>query len=106
MNSELCFLYVTTTNNENAKHLSRILLQEKLIACANILPQMEALYWWEGKIEEGSEALMILKTTRDKIDLVRAKLKTIHPYQTPCIAEIHIDSMNAEYQNWILNSLK
>jgi periplasmic divalent cation tolerance protein len=102
----ISFLYVTTTNFENAQTLAKVLLESKLIACANILPKMQAMYWWEGKIEGNEETVLILKTTTEKIAEVSTKLKSIHPYQTPCIAEIKLDSLNDEYALWLKSSLQ
>lgn len=103
---EIIFLYCTTTNIENAERLATQLLEEKLIACANCLPKMTALYWWENKIERNEEAVIVLKTHKNLLEKLRQRLGEIHPYQTPCIAEIKLDSINNSYRDWLLKNLE
>ena len=92
------FLYVTCTHTLEARSLSRLLLQKNLIACANIFP-MESIYWWEGKIVSGKEAVLILKTSRNKVVRTRAEIEKMHSYKVPCITEIHVKP-NAKYARW------
>lgn len=93
--------YVPCPHIECARDIARTLLQEKLIACGNILPQMQSLYVWEGKIEENPEVLLILKTSSgvDKTALEK-RLASLHPYSVPAIIKLEA-SCNAPFQEWL-----
>ncbi|MCK5425499.1 MAG: divalent-cation tolerance protein CutA, partial [Emcibacter sp.] len=81
--TEYCTLYVTVPEKEEAVALSRILLQEKLVACANISGAMTSLYEWDDKICEEAEVALLLKTRKDLADKVTERIKELHPYDTP-----------------------
>jgi periplasmic divalent cation tolerance protein len=99
------FLYVTAPTTTAAKKIARTLLAEKLVACANILPQMTAMYYWQGKLEQQSEVVLLLKTQSKLIPKARARIQKIHPYKTPCIAELPVSSLNADYSQWLTQAL-
>ncbi|WP_321423100.1 divalent-cation tolerance protein CutA [uncultured Methanobacterium sp.] len=99
-------VYVTASGVEEAKRIARNLLEDKLVACANIIPKMESIYWWEGNLEEDVESILLLKTHSESVDKVIDRVKEIHSYQTPCVLEIQIKSGSREYLDWLGNSLK
>lgn len=98
-------LYVTTPDFLQAESLGMILLNDKLAACVNIIPGMTSLYWWEGKIEKNSEAVLIIKTTADRVDEVLAAVKKNHPYQVPCAISFAIEKGNQKYVDWLISSV-
>ena len=102
-----CF-YIPCPDLQVAKNIASTLLTEKLIACANILSSGESLYWWQGKIETSKEVFLILKTDLSLVDRSRLKqrLQELHPYETACLLELSISSVNSEYEKWIQSSLK
>ncbi|MEW5805688.1 MAG: divalent cation tolerance protein CutA [Patescibacteria group bacterium] len=63
------------------------------------------MYWWEGKIEDGNEVVLIVKTTSDRFEKVRDEIARIHPFDTPCILKIDVDP-NEKYLRWIESELK
>lgn len=75
-------IYVTASGVKEAKKIARKLLEEKLVACANIIPNMESIYWWEGNLEEDVESILLLKTHSELVDKVIDRVKEIHSYQT------------------------
>ena len=83
------FFYVTAKDKREARHISKYLLQKRLIACANLFP-IESLYWWKGKIVEGKEIVLILKTIKSKVVQVRQEIEKLHSYEIPCITEIEV----------------
>lgn len=101
MGTSVRLLYVTTPTYTDAQSLAEILLNEKLIACANITQNMESMYWWKGHLERAQECVLILKTTREKVDQVILKVKTSHPYEVPCILTIPVESGNEAYLQWL-----
>lgn len=99
-------VYVTASGVEEAKKIAKILLKEKIVACANIIPVMESIYWWEGNLEEDVESVLLLKTRSELVDKVIDRVGEIHSYQTPCALEIQIRKGSQEYLDWLENALE
>ena len=97
----MIFIYVTYPSDEEAKQVSRVLLEERLVACANILGGHRSLYWWEGEIEEASEVAVIYKTRRDLFEPVEAKIKELHPYDVPCVVSLPVEKGAQDFVNWM-----
>jgi periplasmic divalent cation tolerance protein len=76
------------------------------VACTNIIPQIESLYWWEGNIEEDQESLLLAKTGSDLVNKVIDRVEEIHSYETPCALEIQIKMGSENYLNWLDNALR
>lgn len=93
------FVYITTPTKKEAKKISRHLLKKRLIACANIFP-INSLYWWEGKITEDNEFVLIAKTTNTNFEKVKKEVEKIHSYKIPCIIKIPVSS-NKKFFNWL-----
>lgn len=101
--------YITCPDSEHAQKLARHLLSEKLIACANILPQMQSLYWWKDQIETSTEAILLVKTNFSEYlsrESLFQRIEALHPYEVPCIMELQIGDVNEPYLNWIQDSLQ
>lgn len=103
--TSILFLYVTFPNKAFAKKIAKVLLQRKLIACANILSPMESLYHWQGKIMSSKECVAIFKTNTAKQQKLEKFLLEKHPYDTPCVATFGLRAMNKSYEMWLLKSL-
>lgn len=97
------FLYVTAKDKAEARRISTHLLQQKLIACANMFP-VESMYWWKGKIVNGKEVVLILKTMKNKVAVVRNEIEKMHSYRIPCITEIKV-KVNEKYARWLQEQL-
>lgn len=100
----MTLLYITCKDREEAKKISRHLLEKKLIACANFFP-IESMYWWKGKITEDKEFVIIAKTTKEKIKDVEEEVKKIHSYDIPCILNVEAGS-NKEYGEWVRGEIR
>jgi periplasmic divalent cation tolerance protein len=96
------FVYTTYPSVVEAEKAGRVLLERALAACVNILPGMVSLYRWQGAIERGEEAVMIVKTRASLAEAVRAAVKEMHPYETPAILVIPLESVDAAYLGWML----
>lgn len=99
-------IYITTSGEEESKKIAKILLEERIAACANIMPSMVSFYWWEGEIEEDNESILLLKTRSDKLDILIRRVKDIHSYDLPCILEISVQNGSEDYLQWLEDSLK
>lgn len=82
----------------------RELLQERLVACVTTLGKSESIYRWEEKIEEAKEQSVLIKTTRDKVESIDARIKQFHPYEVPELIVVPVIDGNVDYLNWVANS--
>jgi periplasmic divalent cation tolerance protein len=97
--------YVTAKDLAEAKKIGEAIVKEKLAACANIIPAIESVYWWKGKVEKDKEALLILKTKKSLVSRLIKRVKEIHSYGVPCVDIIPVTEGNKDYFKWIEESL-
>lgn len=95
------FVYVTVPDQETADRLARDVVGARLAACANILPGMRSLYHWQGKIEQAEETVLIFKASAAQFAAIEARIKSLHPYDTPCIVALPVAAGHAPYLRWI-----
>jgi len=98
-------IYITTSETLESKKIANALLEKRLVACTNIIPQITSLYLWKGKIEMDNESLLIAKTRDDKVDQVIERVKELHSYETPCILQLEVKKGSEEYLQWMENEL-
>lgn len=99
-------IYMTTKDKKEAEFISKSLIEEKLVACANIIDGMTSLYKWEDKLNRDSECVVFLKTKDELFDFIRARICELHSYEVPCALKIDISSGHLPYLSWIGESLK
>lgn len=99
--AEFALVYVVCSNLEEARTIARKVLERRLAACANIIPTIHSLYWWEGKLEEGQETLLILKAPYTYYEEVEKVVKAHHSYQLPAILAIPIAKGLPDYLRWL-----
>jgi periplasmic divalent cation tolerance protein len=76
-------IYATTDTLESARSIARLLVKEQLVACVHILPKIQSVYRWQGKIEEANEYVLIAKTMERNIEQTIQKIRALHPYEVP-----------------------
>jgi periplasmic divalent cation tolerance protein len=91
----------TCPNREVAGRLASILVDEGLAACVNILPEVTSVYRWEGRMQQDSEALLIIKSTSDRLDTLITRVSELHPYEVPEVIAHPITAGHEPYLNWI-----
>lgn len=91
----------TCKNLEEARMVTRALLEQKLIACANFIPNVESYYAWEGEMEQEGEVKVIFKTRREHFDKICAHIKQHGSYEVPEVSLILIEAANSDYVNWL-----
>ena len=89
-----------------AAALGRSLVEAGLAACANLLPGMQSIYRWNGRIETADEAVVILKTRADLLEAVQQAVRASHPYECPCIAALPVCGGDPAYLAWIGQSCR
>jgi periplasmic divalent cation tolerance protein len=94
-------VFITTSSEEEAVKIARLLLEHRKAACTNIIPRVNSLFWWEGRLESAQESLLVVKTRAalfpELIDLVRKN----HSYQVPEIIALPIVAGNEDYLRWL-----
>jgi periplasmic divalent cation tolerance protein len=95
------FVYVTAASQEQAKTIGETLVRERLVACANILAPIASIYWWQGKIQHDSEAVLIAKTRAELMERVIARVRELHTYTVPCVVGLAIEEGNPVFLRWI-----
>jgi len=101
-NERVVFVYTTHPSVVEAERIGRELVERRLCACVNILPGMVSLYWWQGAIERGEEAVMIIKTRAALAEPVRAAVRQLHSYSAPAILVLPIESVDPNYNAWLM----
>ncbi|MHA2273488.1 MAG: divalent-cation tolerance protein CutA [Candidatus Hodarchaeales archaeon] len=96
------YLVVLVTCPEDlSKEIARKIVGERLAACANIVREVESVYWWEGRLEEGKESVLILKTQKALFDALQEFVQSIHPYDNPEIIALPITQGAPMYLEWL-----
>jgi periplasmic divalent cation tolerance protein len=95
----------TFADADTARQAARTLVEERLAACANIMPQVESIYRWQGKIESSAEVLVIFKTTRERYPAFEQRLRALHPYEVPEIVALDIAAGLPAYLAWVAESV-
>jgi len=96
---------MTAPDEEVAAKIANALLEERLIACANLLPGVRSLYTWEGKRCDEREVLVVMKTGAD-FEALRARVCALHPYSVPEVLKLSVDNGHAPYLDWVLASTR
>ncbi|MDX1482892.1 MAG: divalent-cation tolerance protein CutA [Alphaproteobacteria bacterium] len=94
-------LYVTAADAEEAARIGRTLVEERLAACANVLPGVRAIYRWEGAVQDEAEAVLIAKTEASCVAAATDRIKALHSYELPCVVALPVAGGNAAFLEWI-----
>jgi len=97
---------MTCPNPETAQHLARQLLEKRLVACVNLVPQITSMYWWEGKIQEDCEVLLIAKTLAERIEELKRVIPELHPYDVPELLVLPVEDGLPAYLSWVKTELQ
>ncbi len=106
LDNQFIIVIVTVSSKKEAESIAQTLLQEKLIACANIVGPVSSHFHWEGKVEVAEEFLVLLKSRMDLFDALSARVKGLHSYEVPEILAIPVVAGSKAYLDWIGVSLK
>jgi periplasmic divalent cation tolerance protein len=96
----------TAAGPDEAARLGRTLVEERLAACATLVPAAQSIYRWQGQIESSTETLLLLKTGPDQLAALQARLLELHSYQTPEFLVLGVESASRPYLDWLHASLR
>ena len=94
-------LFITTATAEEAQQISKALLNQRKVACINIMPKVSSHFWWQGKLDSAQESLMVVKTKASELNEIVRLVKELHSYEIPEIIALPIVGGNQDYLEWI-----
>ena len=106
MKKKHIIVFCTVPDPEVAHKLSKVLVEERVAACCNIIPAVKSLYFWEKKLQEDQELLLIIKTREEVFPTLEKRIRDIHPYSVPEILALPIIHGNPEYLKWMDDHVK
>ncbi len=92
---------ITCSGTEEGEKIADAILNERLAACVNVIPQVKSKFWWTGRMHAADEALLLAKTKKSLLRELIRKVKSVHQYENPEIIAIPIIGGSKEYMNWI-----
>ena len=99
-------VFVTAGTEEEAGNIAELLLEQRKAACVNIVPKVDSLFWWQGKLDSAQESLLIIKTKASLLPDVVSLVKGIHSYEVPEIIAMPIIGGNEDYLRWLNSEVK
>jgi periplasmic divalent cation tolerance protein len=93
--------YITAPDRPEALRIGKALLEARLAACINVIDGMHAMYWWQGRLEEADECVLIVKSSESRKEEIVAAVRKLHPYSVPCIVFLPVTGGNPDYLAWI-----
>ena len=102
----MLIILTTTPNIDEAESLARKIVEAKLAACVQVLPQMKSFYFWKGEVQKDDEHLLLIKTLDEKFDELEKFIQTNHSYEVPEIVALSAEKVSESYLNWMKDYLK
>lgn len=93
--------FVTTPGTREARKIARRLVEEGLAACCNIIPQVESIFQWEGKVEDAAESLMVIKTRKSLQRKIISRVRELHSYDVPEVIFLPLEAGEPDYMKWL-----
>jgi periplasmic divalent cation tolerance protein len=101
-----CVVLCTVPNEEVGVRIAHSLLEERLAACVNLLPQVRSLYRWNGAVQDDREQLLIIKTQRDRYEALEQRVRALHPYEVCEVLALDVSAGSAPYLDWVLQETR
>jgi len=100
-----CLVYITVGNEPEAIKLAKLALQKKLVACANLYPEVKSIFEWKKELKIEKESILIFKTTEEKFKKLEDLILKNHTYETPCVLKLPITEGHKNFLDWIEETL-
>ena len=104
--SDVVVVLVSVPSAEKGAEIARLLVEEKLAACANLLPAMRSIYRWRDAVQDEQESLLLIKTTGAGFDALRARVVELHPYEVPEVLALPVEAGHLPYLDWLRSSVE
>ena len=104
--ADLVLVLTTMPNDERAEELALTLINERLAACVNVHSAMTSAYRWKGAVEHEAERQLVIKTTRDRLSALEARVRALHPYELPELVVLSVDEGSAAYLRWVTDETR
>lgn len=98
---EQVVIFITAGSGEEARQIASALVSERLAACVNIVPGVHSVYRWAGKVEEGQEALLLVKSRHEMLEQLIARVRELHSYEVPEIIALPLLAGDVAYLHWL-----
>lgn len=92
---------VTTPSVEDGHTIARALVAERLAACVNVVPGIRSVFFWEGRLQEEAEALLVIKTRRECYEALQRRVIELHPYSVPEVLALPVEAGSPTYLAWV-----
>lgn len=103
---EIHLIYATCESLEQARQIASQLIENRLVACVNLLPEMHSIYEWEGEIQQSQEVVLLAKTTRDQCQLAIEAIVEHHSYDCPAVMAVPLVAGHPGFLNWIADQVQ
>jgi periplasmic divalent cation tolerance protein len=103
--SEAIVVFMTAANADEARRIAERLIETRLAACVQILPEIESVYRWKNEVQHEKEVLLLAKTTDIRFEDLEKEVRAIHSYDTPEIVAVPVSSVSEPYRAWLLDSI-
>ena len=104
--NEVRLVFCTFPDPVSARQIGTLLVEKQLAACVNLIPAVESIYRWQGKVEQAAETLAIFKTTATAFPEFERELATLHPYEVPEIIAIEPAAVAETYARWVMAEVR
>jgi periplasmic divalent cation tolerance protein len=104
--TEYLQIFSTVDSDETARRLATELVERRLAACVQIVPNLRSVYWWQGKVEEAAEYLLLIKSTEKQFPALEAAVRELHPYACPELVGLKIAAGLPAYLDWLQHELQ
>lgn len=94
-------VYITAADEEEALRLGRLLVEENLVACANVVPRLLSCFRWEGRVQQEEESLLLAKTRSELVSAIVDRVKAVHSYEVPAVLALEIKEGNPDFLQWV-----
>ena len=103
--SDAIVVFMTSGNADEARRIANELVERRLAACVQILPEIESVYRWEGEVQRETEILLLAKTTAARFDDLEKAVREIHSYDTPEIVAVPMARISEPYRAWLMDNV-
>ena len=103
--SSVVIVLTTFPTDQDPQPFARALVGESLAACVNVLPPMQSIYRWQGRVEQAGEHQLVIKTSGTRLQALKARLADLHPYDVPELLVIPVADGGEEYLRWVAEAV-